>query len=188
MKKRTKFTIFLFIVGLICLGALGLYSSQLTKINEKQDNIYKEWTTLSEYYRRRSDITPQLMNLLHSVRDSQIKKECDELNNLWKVAKADCESYKKHYLNEDTFTGHKAAQDAFEEQLNKVFSAANNYSVIKNSPEYSKLEKEFRTLAENIKDKREDFNKRVQIYNDTIAAFPEMITAKINGNTPLFFY
>ncbi|MGB3208863.1 MAG: LemA family protein [Crinalium sp.] len=172
-ERRKKLIIILASVGVV-LGGWGiLIYNGIASAAQKVD---ADWAQVENQLQRRADLIPNLV----TVTKAYAKQELDLAAILTRS--------RTSYLQADT-PGEKAvASTQVSQAINQFQNYAANNPQLQSSQAYTNLQYELAGTENRIAVERMRYNQAIQIYNQKVKVFPNLVVAKIFGfeSKPLF--
>ncbi|MBR4804732.1 MAG: LemA family protein [Bacteroidales bacterium] len=173
MKKGTIITI-VAVVAVIAIYAISAYNS-MVKMDE---NVTAAWAQVETQYQRRSDLIPQLVNVVKGAADY----ERTTLESVIEArSKATSIQLTADDLTEENLAKFQKAQDQLSSALSHLMAIHEAYPELKANENFRDLQAQLEGTENRIAVARKDFNEAVQSYNSYIRRFPKNIFAGMFG-------
>lgn len=154
------------LVGLgILAWAVGLFNSLVAVRNQ----VDLAWANIDVVLKERHDMLTKLIEVVKGAKDF-------EQSTLEKVVAA-----RNRYSEASGPNQTVAASNGESSALRQIFALAESYPDLKATANFAKLQDSVEKLEEIIADRRELYNAAVNINNNRIAQFPDMIVAPMAG-------
>lgn len=175
MNRTVAVLIPLIIVGILVIGALGVYNALVSS----QEEVRTAWAQVENQYQRRADLIP---NLVETVK-GYAKHERDVLEEITRLRSQWGEARNAKDINKSL----KAAQ-SLETALARLMVVVERYPELKANQNFLKLQDQLEGTENRISVERRRYNEAVMNYNKKIRTFPGILIANIFGfeRMPLF--
>ena len=172
MKKST--------IGLIVVAALLIIFciSGYNGLVSEEETVNNTWARVQSDYQRRSDLIPNLVNVVKGYAEHE-KGTLEAVINA--RSKATQINIKAEDLNEETMAKLQAAQGELSSALNKLMVVNERYPDLKANEQFKDLQVQLEGTENRIKESRNQYNDAVKKYNITVRKFPKNILASIFG-------
>jgi LemA protein len=157
--------VFLVIIGLLVIIAVGLYNSLINLRNRCENG----WSQIDVQLRRRYDLIP---NLIETVK-GYAKHEREVFERVTQARTA--------AINASTVKDQGQAENVLSGALKSLFAVAENYPELKANQNFMMLQEELAGTESKIAYARQFYNDTVMRYNARQQVFPANIIAKM-GN------
>ncbi|GGZ19829.1 hypothetical protein GCM10007049_10480 [Echinicola pacifica] len=171
MKKAIIPIIILVVVGIfVYTKSVGTYNQFVLS----EENINGTWAQVETQYQRRSDLIPNLVNVVKGYADFE-KETLEGVINA--RAKATSINISADELTPEKIEQFQAAQDQLGGSLSRLMVAVERYPDLKANQNFLDLQAQLEGTENRIAVARRNFNQSVQAYNSDLRTFPNNIFA-----------
>lgn len=172
MKKSTWLIIAA--AAVLVLWGISVYNGL---VNE-EENVSQAWSDVETQYQRRSDLIPNLVNIVkgYATHEKETFKELVDAR-----AKATSIQIDPSNLSEEELQKFQKAQSEVGSALGRLIAVAENYPELKANENFMELQAQLEGTENRIQKSRSDFNATVKTYNIKVRKFPGSIVAGIFG-------
>lgn len=172
--KLPKWVIPVVILVLLVLWGISKYN-RLVDIDQ---NVKSQWSQVENQYQRRSDLIPNLVNVVKGY----ATHERETLEGVITArSKATSTTINASDMDEATLKRFQQSQDALSSALSRLLVVAEKYPDLKANEQFLDLSKQLEGTENRIATARRDFNNAAQEYNTKRNKFPTVIIAGITG-------
>lgn len=172
--KLPKWVIPVVILILLALWGISKYNG-LVDIDQ---NVKSQWSQVENQYQRRSDLIPNLVNVVKGY----ATHERETLEGVITArSKATSTTINASDMDEATLKRFQQSQDALSSALSRLLVVAEKYPDLKANEQFLDLSKQLEGTENRIATARRDFNNAAQEYNTKRNKFPTVIIAGITG-------
>ena len=172
--KLPKWVIPVVVIVLLALWGISKYNG-LVDIDQ---NVKSQWSQVENQYQRRSDLIPNLVNVVKGY----ATHERETLEGVITArSKATSTTINASDMDEATLKRFQQSQDALSSALSRLLVVAEKYPDLKANEQFLDLSKQLEGTENRIATARRDFNNAAQEYNTKRNKFPTVITAGITG-------
>ncbi len=172
--KLPKWVIPVVILVLLALWGISKYNG-LVDIDQ---NVKSQWSQVENQYQRRSDLIPNLVNVVKGY----ATHERETLEGVITArSKATSTTINASDMDEATLKRFQQSQDALSSALSRLLVVAEKYPDLKANEQFLDLSKQLEGTENRIATARRDFNNAAQEYNTKRNKFPTVIIAGITG-------
>ena len=172
--KLPKWVIPVVILALLALWGISKYNG-LVDIDQ---NVKSQWSQVENQYQRRSDLIPNLVNVVKGY----ATHERETLEGVITArSKATSTTINASDMDEATLKRFQQSQDALSSALSRLLVVAEKYPDLKANEQFLDLSKQLEGTENRIATARRDFNNAAQEYNTKRNKFPTVIIAGITG-------
>ena len=172
--KLPKWVIPVVILALLALWGISKYNG-LVDIDQ---NVKSQWSQVENQYQRRSDLIPNLVNVVKGY----ATHERETLEGVITArSKATSTTINASDRDEATLKRFQKSQDALSSALSRLLVVAEKYPDLKANEQFLDLSKQLEGTENRIATARRDFNNAAQEYNTKRNKFPTVIIAGITG-------
>ncbi len=172
--KLTKWVIPVVVLVLLALWGISKYNG-LVDIDQ---NVKSQWSQVENQYQRRSDLIPNLVNVVKGY----ATHERETLEGVITArSKATSTTINASDMDEATLKRFQQSQDALSSALSRLLVVAEKYPDLKANEQFLDLSKQLEGTENRIATARRDFNNAAQEYNTKRNKFPTVIIAGITG-------
>ena len=157
----TALIIFLAIIALVVVIAIGIYNSLVVKRNRVKNG----WHQIDVQLKRRIDLIPNLVETVkgYAAHEKGVFERVTEARAAVMKAQGPAESAKANNMLSDT--------------LKSLFAVVENYPELKANQNFLKLQEELTATENKISFARQFYNDVVMDFNNKIQMFPSNIVA-----------
>ncbi len=167
-----------YIAGAIILLAVLFFIITYNGLVKKEENVKLQWNEVQNAYQRRTDLIPNLVNVVKGQADF-------EQTTLQKItearAKAMSVNYSGEELTAEKLKAHTTAQNELANAANNLIVVVEKYPTLQGTAAFRGLQTQLEGTERRIKIARKDFNEAVAVYNSSVRGFPASIAAGILG-------
>ena len=172
--KLPKWVIPVVVIVLLALWGISKYNG-LVDIDQ---NVKSQWSQVENQYQRRSDLIPNLVNVVKGY----ATHERETLEGVITArSKATSTTINASDMDEATLKRFQQSQDALSSALSRLLVVAEKYPDLKANEQFLDLSKQLEGTENRIAAARRDFNNAAQEYNTKRNKFPTVIIAGITG-------
>lgn len=172
--KLPKWVIPVVVIVLLALWGISKYNG-LVDIDQ---NVKSQWSQVENQYQRRSDLIPNLVNVVKGY----AAHERETLEGVITArSKATSTTINASDMDEATLKRFQQSQDALSSALSRLLVVAEKYPDLKANEQFLDLSKQLEGTENRIATARRDFNNAAQEYNTKRNKFPTVIIAGITG-------
>ena len=164
------------VVVLVLLALWGI--SKYNGLVDLDQNVKSQWSQVENQYQRRSDLIPNLVNVVKGY----ATHERETLEGVITArSKATSTTINASDMDEATLKRFQQSQDALSSALSRLLVVAEKYPDLKANEQFLDLLKQLEGTENRIATARRDFNNAAQEYNTKRNKFPTVIIAGITG-------
>ena len=172
--KLPKWVIPVVVLVLLALWGISKYNG-LVDIDQ---NVKSQWSQVENQYQRRSDLIPNLVNVVKGY----ATHERETLEGVITArSKATSTTINASDMDEATLKRFQQSQDALSSALSRLLVVAEKDPDLKANEQFLDLSKQLEGTENRIATARRDFNNAAQEYNTKRNKFPTVIIAGITG-------
>ena len=172
--KLPKWVIPVVVIAILALWGISKYNG-LVDIDQ---NVKSQWSQVENQYQRRSDLIPNLVNVVKGY----ATHERETLEGVITArSKATSTTINASDMDEATLKRFQQSQDALSSALSRLLVVAEKYPDLKANEQFLDLSKQLEGTENRIATARRDFNNAAQEYNTKRNKFPTVIIAGITG-------
>ena len=172
--KLSKWIIPVVIIVLLALWGISKYNGLV----DLDQNVKSQWSQVENQYQRRSDLIPNLVNVVKGY----ATHERETLEGVITArSKATSTTINASDMDEATLKRFQQSQDALSSALSRLLVVAEKYPDLKANEQFLDLSKQLEGTENRIATARRDFNNAAQEYNTQRNKFPTVIIAGITG-------
>ena len=165
------------ILGVIVVLVLWVFSGY-NGLVEKQEQATTELANVQTQYQRRADLIPNLVNTVKGYAAHE-KETLDAV--IAARSKATQITIDPTNATPEQLAKFQSAQGELSQALGRLLALSENYPDLKANQNFSELQAQLEGTENRIAVSRQDFNKTVQEYNQSVRSFPTNILAGIFG-------
>ena len=174
----SKGKIVLITIGVAIVLLIGGVFTTYNGLVTKDEAVANSWANVQAQYQRRSDLIPNLVNVVKGY----AQHESETLQGVVNArAKATQMSVSADNLTPEKMRQIQAAQGELTRALGKLLSITENYPNLKANENFSELQAQLEGTENRINVSRKNYNETVQIYNVSVRRFPANIVAGMFG-------
>lgn len=172
--KLPKWIIPVVVIVLLALWGISKYNGLVTI----DQNVKSQWSQVENQYQRRSDLIPNLVNVVKGY----ATHERETLEGVITArSKATSTTINASDMDEATLKRFQQSQDALSSALSRLLVVAEKYPDLKANEQFLDLSKQLEGTENRIATARRDFNNAALEYNTQRNKFPTVIIAGITG-------
>ena len=172
--KLPKWIIPVVVIILLALWGISKYNGLV----DLDQNVKSQWSQVENQYQRRSDLIPNLVNVVKGY----ATHERETLEGVITArSKATSTTINASDMDEATLKRFQQSQDALSSALSRLLVVAEKYPDLKANEQFLDLSKQLEGTENRIATARRDFNNAAQEYNTQRNKFPTVIIAGITG-------
>ena len=172
--KLPKWIIPVVVIVLLALWGISKYNGLVTI----DQNVKSQWSQVENQYQRRSDLIPNLVNVVKGY----ATHERETLEGVITArSKATSTTINASDMDEATLKRFQQSQDALSSALSRLLVVAEKYPDLKANEQFLDLSKQLKGTENRIATARRDFNNAALEYNTQRNKFPTVIIAGITG-------
>lgn len=172
--KLPKWVIPVVVIVLLALWGISKYNGLV----DLDQNVKSQWSQVENQYQRRSDLIPNLVNVVKGY----ATHERETLEGVITArSKATSTTINASDMDEATLKRFQQSQDALSSALSRLLVVAEKYPDLKANEQFLDLSKQLEGTENRIATARRDFNNAAQEYNTQRNKFPIVIIAGITG-------
>ncbi len=162
-----------FSTALILLFTLVLTSCGLQSIPTANNNVEAQWAEVMNQYKRRSDLIPNLVNVVKGY----AKHEKETLEGVINArAKATAVTVDAKDLNPETLKKFQEAQSGLSQALGRLMVVSEKYPDLKANENFLGLQSQLEGTENRITIARRRYIESVQEFNNLVTVFPTSLT------------
>ena len=163
---------------LLAVCAVMLSGCQYNSMVEKDEAVSKAWSNVENQYQRRSDLIPNLVNVVKGY----AQHEQGTLEAVISArSKATQITVDPENLTPEKLQEYQKAQGEIGSALGKLLAITENYPDLKANENFKELQAQLEGTENRIAVERRKFNEITQDYNTYIRTFPNNIISSIFG-------
>ena len=172
--KLPKWVIPVVVLVLLALWGISKYNGLV----DLDQNVKSQWSQVENQYQRRSDLIPNLVNVVKGY----ATHERETLEGVITArSKATSTTINASDMDEATLKRFQQSQDALSSALSRLLVVAEKYPDLKANEQFLDLSTQLEGTENRIATARRDFNNAAQEYNTKRNKFPTVIIAGITG-------
>lgn len=172
--KLPKWVIPVVVIVLLALWGISKYNGLV----DLDQNVKSQWSQVENQYQRRSDLIPNLVNVVKGY----ATHERETLEGVITArSKATATTINANDMDEATLKRFQQSQDALSSALSRLLVVAEKYPDLKANEQFRDLSVQLEGTENRIATARRDFNNAAQEYNTQRNKFPTVIIAGITG-------
>ena len=165
--------------ALAMVVTLSLGGCGYNTLQSNDEQIKASWSEVVNQYQRRSDLIPNLVNTVkgYAAHEKVVLTQVTQAR-----AAATSMQVTPEVLNDPaTFAKFQAAQGVLSGALSRLLVVSENYPNLKADANYRDLQAQLEGTENRIAVARNRYIQSVQIFNETVRAFPSNLTAMAFG-------
>ena len=164
----------LIIAGILAVWMIFAYNGMVSK----EEGVDTEWSNVQTQYQRRSDLIPNLVNVVKGY----ASHESETLENVVAArSKATQITVDADDLTPEKMKQIQEAQGELSSALGKLLAITENYPDLKANQNFSELQAQLEGTENRIAESRRLYNEKVKEYNIGIRRFPNSLLAGLFG-------
>lgn len=175
LTKMSKRNILLIVSAIFLFIAFSWVKSKNNNMVTLDENTIKEWANVEVQYQRRSDLIPNLVNVVkgYASHEKEVLTEVTQAR-----ANASSININADNLTPENIQKFQAAQNQLSGSLSKLLLTVERYPDLKANQNFLELQAQLEGTENRIAVQRARFNESVQEFNTYIRLFPNSIFAK----------
>lgn len=157
----------------IVLGSLFLVSCGLQSIPQTNNEVEASWAEVNNQYKRRSDLIPNLVNVVKGVAAHE-KETLEGVINA--RAKATAVTVDAKDLTPEKLKEFQAAQSGLSQALGRLMVVSERYPDLKANQNFQGLQTQLEGTENRIAIARRRYIESVQKFNNLVTVFPTSLT------------
>ena len=174
MKQNKTLWIVLAVVAVLLIAGVTSYNGLVNK----DEMVNNAWANVQAQYQRRADLIPNLVNTVKGYAAHE-KETLDAV--IAARSKATQITIDPKNATPEQLTKFQSAQGELSQALGRLLALSENYPDLKANQNFSELQAQLEGTENRIAVSRQDFNKTVQEYNQSVRSFPTNIFAGMFG-------
>ncbi len=167
-----ELTIFFVLILLIFIAVIIYFVVIYNGLVSVKNNVNKSWSNIDVLLKQRHDELPKLVK----VCERYMKHEADTLERVMKA--------RAMISNASSMEDKGRAEGMLTGALKSLFAVSENYPDLKADMRFGQLQTRISQIENEISDRRELFNERVNIYNIRIEKVPDTFVARLQNYQP----
>ena len=158
---------------LVVIFILTTYNSLV----KKDEAVRRDWGNLNTTYQRRTDLIPSLVAVVKGASEY-------EKNVMIQVAEARAKAARSSVSGEVNFQAYQQQEQAQGElatSVNRALAVVESYPELKATQNFLALQSQLVGTERRIRTARQDFNKSIAEYNNSVRRFPANLVAGLLG-------
>ena len=172
--KFPKWAIAVAVIVLLAIWGISKYNGLVTI----DQNVKNKWSQVENQYQRRSDLIPNLVNVVKGY-TSHERETLEGVINA--RSKATSTTINANDMDEAALQRFQQNQDALSSALSRLMVVVENYPDLKANEQFRDLSSQLEGTENRIATARRDFNDAAQDYNTKRNKFPTVIIAGLTG-------
>lgn len=174
MKTNKILWIVLAVVAVLLIAGVTSYNGLVNK----DEMVNNAWANVQAQYQRRADLIPNLVNTVKGYAAHE-KETFDAV--VAARSKAMQITIDPTNATPEQLSKFQSAQGELSQALGRLLALSERYPDLKASQNFSELQAQLEGTENRIAVSRQDFNKTVQEYNQSVRSFPTNIFAGMFG-------
>lgn len=174
MKKNKTLWIVLAVVAVLLIAGVSSYNGLVNK----DEMVNNAWANVQAQYQRRADLIPNLVNTVKGYAAHE-KETLDAV--IAARSKATQITIDPTKATPEQLAKFQSAQGELSQALGRLLALSESYPDLKANQNFSELQAQLEGTENRIAVSRQDFNKTVQEYNQSVRSFPTNILAGMFG-------
>ena len=172
--KFPKWAIAVAVIVLLAIWGISKYNGLVTI----DQNVKNKWSQVENQYQRRSDLIPNLVNVVKGY----ASHERETLESVISArSKATSTTINANDMDEAALQRFQQSQDALSSALSRLMVVVEKYPDLKANEQFRDLSSQLEGTENRIATARRDFNDAAQDYNTKRNKFPTVIVAGLAG-------
>lgn len=172
--KFPKWAIAVAVIVLLAIWGISKYNGLVTI----DQNVKNKWSQVENQYQRRSDLIPNLVNVVKGY-TSHERETLEGVINA--RSKATSTTINANDMDEAALKRFQQNQDALSSALSRLMVVVEKYPDLKANEQFRDLSSQLEGTENRITTARRDFNDAAQDYNTKRNKFPTVIVAGLAG-------
>ena len=172
--KFPKWAIAVAVIVLLAIWGISKYNGLVTI----DQNVKNKWSQVENQYQRRSDLIPNLVNVVKGY-TSHERETLEGVINA--RSKATSTTINANDMDEAALQRFQQNQDALSSALSRLMVVVEKYPDLKANEQFRDLSSQLEGTENRITTARRDFNDAAQKYNTHRNKFPTVIVAGLAG-------
>lgn len=172
--KFPKWAIAVAVIVLLAIWGISKYNGLVTI----DQNVKNKWSQVENQYQRRSDLIPNLVNVVKGY-TSHERETLEGVINA--RSKATSTTINANDMDEAALKRFQQSQDALSSALSRLMVVVEKYPDLKANEQFRDLSSQLEGTENRIATARRDFNDTAQQYNTHRNKFPTVIVAGLAG-------
>lgn len=172
---RTKIILVLCIIGGFALILGGCTVGKYNTLVGEQEGVDLTWNDLQSAYQRRSDLIPNLVNVVKGY----AKHESETLTGVVAARAKATQVVLPPDANPEQIAAFRNAQGELSQALGRLLAVTENYPELRANQNFSELQAQLEGTENRINESRKRYNAAVKNYNVLVRSFPTNIVAKL---------
>ena len=172
--KFPKWAIAVAVIVLLAIWGISKYNGLVTI----DQNVKNKWSQVENQYQRRSDLIPNLVNVVKGY-TSHERETLEGVINA--RSKATSTTINANDMDETALQRFQQNQDALSSALSRLMVVVEKYPDLKANEQFRDLSSQLEGTENRIATARRDFNDAAQDYNTKRNKFPTVIIAGLTG-------
>ena len=172
--KFPKWAIAVAVIVLLAIWGISKYNGLVTI----DQNVKNKWSQVENQYQRRSDLIPNLVNVVKGY-TSHERETLEGVINA--RSKATSTTINANDMDEAALKRFQQSQDALSSALSRLMVVVEKYPDLKANEQFRGLSSQLEGTENRIATARRDFNTAAQAYNTHRNKFPTVIVAGVAG-------
>ena len=172
--KFPKWAIAVAVIVLLAIWGISKYNGLVTI----DQNVKNKWSQVENQYQRRSDLIPNLVNVVKGY-TSHERETLEGVINA--RSKATSTTINANDMDEAALQRFQQNQDALSSALSRLMVVVEKYPDLKANEQFRDLSSQLEGTENRITTARRDFNDVAQQYNTHRNKFPTVIVAGLAG-------
>ena len=172
--KFPKWAIAVVVIVLLAIWGISKYNGLVTI----DQNVKNKWSQVENQYQRRSDLIPNLVNVVKGY-TSHERETLEGVINA--RSKATSTTINANDMDEAALQRFQQNQDALSSALSRLMVVVEKYPDLKANEQFRDLSSQLEGTENRITTARRDFNDAAQQYNTHCNKFPTVIVAGLAG-------
>ena len=172
--KFPKWAIAVAVIVLLAIWGISKYNGLVTI----DQNVKNKWSQVENQYQRRSDLIPNLVNVVKGY-TSHERETLEGVINA--RSKATSTTINANDMDEAALKRFQQNQDALSSALSRLMVVVEKYPDLKANEQFRDLSSQLEGTENRIATARRDFNDAAQQYNTPRNKFPTVIVAGLAG-------
>lgn len=167
-----KSWIVIIVVALVAIVFYGWIKNTYNTLVTKSQAVNQEWSEVENYYQRRADLIPNLVNTVKGYAKHEKQTLVDVVQAR---AKATAVNIDANHLTPEALQKFQNAQSGLTQALSRLMVVVERYPNLKANQNFLELQAQLEGTENRIATARRRFNLAVQNYNTYLLQFPRNI-------------
>ena len=175
--KFPKWAIAVAVIVILAIWGISKYNGLVTI----DQNVKNKWSQVENQYQRRSDLIPNLVNVVKGYASHERETLEGVINAR---SKATSTTINANDMDEAALKRFQQNQDALSSALSRLMVVVEKYPELKANEQFRDLSSQLEGTENRINESRQIYNEAVKTYNIKVKQFPGSLFAGFFGMSP----